>query len=87
VGEAVGWNGQVVTKPGVPPSAEPKIFLAMRMDSTRIREELDYREALPQDEALQRTVEWERAHLPEQIDPKAFDYEVEDAVLADLSRS
>jgi hypothetical protein len=33
-----------------------------------------------------RTVEWERAHPPENVDPASFDYAAEDAALADMSR-
>ena len=32
------------------------------VDTTRIRQELDYVEPVAQEEALRRTVEWERAH-------------------------
>jgi nucleoside-diphosphate-sugar epimerase len=84
VGRAVGWNGRVVIKPGASHSAEPEDSLDMRMDSTRIRQELGYAELTPPDEALRRTVEWERAHPPVPIDPQAFDYGAEDAALAKL---
>jgi nucleoside-diphosphate-sugar epimerase len=87
VGEASGWNGQVVIKPGGPHSAEREDSLSLSVDTTRVRAELGYAEAVPQDEALRRTVEWERAHPPEQIDPAAFDYAAEDAVLAELAQS
>jgi nucleoside-diphosphate-sugar epimerase len=84
VGQAVGWNGRVVIKPGGPLSAEPEDILHLSMDTARIRAELGYREALPHDEALRRTIEWERAHPPEKIDPAQFDYAAEDAVLVGL---
>jgi nucleoside-diphosphate-sugar epimerase len=49
--------------------------------SDRIRKELGYREILPREEAIRRTIEWERANPPAQ--PAAqFDYAVEDAALA-----
>ncbi|MCA1575620.1 MAG: hypothetical protein LC770_14070, partial [Acidobacteria bacterium] len=51
-------------------------------DSSRIRKELNYSEPLPFDEALQRTIEWERANPPAKIDPEAFNYADEDATLA-----
>jgi hypothetical protein len=48
--------------------------------SERIRTELGYRELLPREEAIRRTIEWERANPPAQ--PLAqFDYEAEDAAL------
>jgi len=87
VGQAAGWNGQVVIKPGGPHITESGDILPLSLDTTRIRAELGYREGIPQDEALRRTVEWERAHPPEQIDPGAFDYAAEAARLAELSGS
>jgi nucleoside-diphosphate-sugar epimerase len=56
------------------------------VDSTRIRRELGYSEIVPFDEALRRTIEWERANPPEQILPENFDYAAEDAALAASSR-
>jgi hypothetical protein len=45
---------------------------------------LGYAEPVPVEAALQRTVEWERANPPAQIDPGQFDYPAEDAVLQRL---
>ena len=53
-------------------------------DTARIQEELGYEEVVSREEGLRRTVAWERANPPEQFDPKAFDYEAEDAVLTAL---
>jgi hypothetical protein len=55
------------------------------MDTTRIRHELGYGERVPQDEALRRTIAWEREHPPENVDPADFDYSEEDAILAELA--
>ena len=50
--------------------------------SERIRKELGYRELLPREEAIRRTIAWERAHPPAQ--PLAqFDYAAEDETLED----
>jgi nucleoside-diphosphate-sugar epimerase len=49
-------------------------------DSSRIRRELGYREPVPLDEAIRRTIEWERANPPAEFDPRKFDYAAEDAV-------
>jgi nucleoside-diphosphate-sugar epimerase len=87
VGRAAGWNGRVVIKPGGPHHTESGDILYLSLDTTRIRAELGYREAIPPEEALRRTVEWEREHPPEQIDPKAFDYAAEDTTLTELSGS
>ena len=53
-------------------------------DTTRIRRELSYREAVTVDEALRRTVEWERANPPARINPAEFDYAAEDRALTDI---
>jgi hypothetical protein len=51
--------------------------------SDRIRKELGYRELLPREEAIRRTIEWERANPP--TAPLAqFDYAAEDAALAEF---
>lgn len=83
IGEAAGWNGTIATVPRG--SLPTKLNLDRQQhwvaDTSRIRAELGYREAVPRDEALRRTVAWERAHPPEKIDPTDFDYEAEDQAL------
>lgn len=44
-------------------------------------DELAYKERIDVEEALRRTVAWERANPPEGIDPKEFDYVLEDSFL------
>jgi hypothetical protein len=39
-------------------------------------------EHIANDEGMKRTVEWERAHAPQQVDANRFDYAAEDAALA-----
>ena len=83
---AMGWRGEFVVLP------EDRIPPHLRMpgnadqhwtiDTTRIREELGYREPIAQDEAIRRTIEWERAN-PTSSSPHAFDYAAEDAALAE----
>jgi len=51
-------------------------------DSTRIRDELGYVEAIDRDEALDRTIAWERAAPAATFSPYVFDYAAEDAALA-----
>lgn len=67
LGRAAGWKGRVVT---VPPSEiaedqrspHPHDFSHhIAIDSSRIRAELGYREIVPREEGLRRTIEWERA--------------------------
>jgi nucleoside-diphosphate-sugar epimerase len=85
IGEAAGWQGRVALVPrghlpeplrlGI--NAEQDIVV----DSSRIRKELGYAERVDLEEALRRTVAWERANPPREIDPKEFDYVAEDAIL------
>jgi nucleoside-diphosphate-sugar epimerase len=87
--QVAGWNGAVVV---APPERLPAHLVSRQdtrqhllTDSSRIRQELGYSEPVPLDEALRRTVAWERANPPEQVDLTRFDYATEDAALAALS--
>jgi nucleoside-diphosphate-sugar epimerase len=51
----------------------------LEADSSRIRRELGYREPVPEEEAIRRTVAWERGNPPAEFDPHRFDYATEDA--------
>ena len=86
IADIAGWHGDIVTLPAdrVPPHLVPDIDVNqdLLVDTTRIRRELSYREPVDVDEALRRTIAWERAHPPEQVDAKQFDYVAEDAALA-----
>jgi len=97
IGLAAGWLGRIIV---VPRERVPtKLLYAMWnmsdantdqhivVDTTRIREELSYVEPVPLDVGMQRTIAWERENPPAEIDPKAFDYAAEDAVLSALSQS
>lgn len=85
---AHGWNGAVIAGPAeqLPESMRSEIDTRQdyAVDSGRIRRELSYTEVVAPFEALRRTIEWERAHPPEQIQPERFDYAAEDEVLARL---
>ena len=87
IGRAVGWKGEIVTLPAaqLPESLrQDKVDLRQDyvVDSARIRKELGYDEQVPFDEALRRTIAWERANPPTELDPSAYDYAAEDAALA-----
>jgi nucleoside-diphosphate-sugar epimerase len=88
IGETTGWQGRIVlAPPGILP--EPlrwgiNTAQDIVVDSNRIRRELGYAERVPADIALSRTIEWERAHPPQTIDPKDYDYQTEDNLLAAL---
>jgi nucleoside-diphosphate-sugar epimerase len=90
VGRAAGWGGEVVAVAGdrLPPRMRQPMNFEQHLtyNTTRIREELGYSEGLPRAEAIRRTVEWERCHPPDQVDPEEFDYAAEDAVLKEIAR-
>ena len=87
IGEAVGWPGEVVAIPekDLPERLHQPYDFGQDyvVSSTRIREELGYREAIDEATALERTIEWERGNRPaEAIAP---DYAAEDEALASYS--
>jgi nucleoside-diphosphate-sugar epimerase len=84
VAKATGWRGRVVV---LPREKTPKHLILPGntrqhwvASSKRIREELGYREPVESDEALRKTIDWERTHPPP-VDPAQFDYAAEDAAL------
>ncbi|HEX3094995.1 MAG TPA: NAD-dependent epimerase/dehydratase family protein [Candidatus Angelobacter sp.] len=85
IATATNWTGEFVV---LPHDSTPKHLLwpgntAQHVvgSSERIRKELGYRELLPREEAIRRTIEWEKADPPGA--PLAqFDYQAEDEVLA-----
>jgi hypothetical protein len=54
------------------------------MSSARIRAELGYDEVVSPDAAMARTIAWERANPPAEVDPAQFDYAAEDTALDQL---
>ncbi|MSS70292.1 MAG: NAD-dependent epimerase/dehydratase family protein [Candidatus Latescibacteria bacterium] len=87
IAQVAGWKGAVVAVPGdrLPASMKKDINTDQDIivDTARIRKELDYREPVPPEEALRRTIAWEQENPPE-IDPQDFDYAAEDRILAGL---
>jgi nucleoside-diphosphate-sugar epimerase len=85
VASAAGWDGNFVTLPAertpphlrLPGNADQHWVV----DSTRIRQELGYREPVARADAIRSSVEWERAN-PAPADPRAFDYAAEDAAIS-----
>ena len=85
IGAATGWKGEFVVLPREraplhlrhPGNAAQHLVAS----SQRIRQERGYREAVPREEAIRRTIIWERAHPPQQVLFGAFDYAAEDAAL------
>jgi nucleoside-diphosphate-sugar epimerase len=87
IGEIAGWRGEVVT---VPVGRDPlpyRFEQDLDMDSRRIREELGFAEVAAPQEALPRTIAWERAHPGGPTSGVGLlDYNAEDALLAELRR-
>ena len=87
-----GWHGDVVAAPAeeLPPGLRKAESFDLRqdfaVDSSRIRSELGYAERVDGDEALRRTIAWERENPPETLNAAEWDYAAEDAVLARLGR-
>lgn len=86
VAQIAGWSGQIieVDEDELPEAWAPGMEIQQHLliDTTRIRGELGYRERFTRQEALKRTIDWERDHLPD--GPPMPPYDVEDAVLARL---
>lgn len=85
IAAATGWHGEFVT---LPHDRTPKHLLwpantaqHVVASSVRIRNELGYRELLPREEAIRRTIEWERAN-PSATPHAQFDYAAEDEALS-----
>jgi len=84
IAAATAWHGEFVLLP----KEQMPAHLAQpgnsaqhwEADSSRIRRELGYQEAVETDEAIRRTIEWDRAHRRESI-LHQFDYAAEDATL------
>ena len=83
IGGKAGWKGQIAV---VPSDSLPDGFQCdpnwqdIVLDSRRIRAELGYREIVGRDEALRRTVDWQRENPPEQY-CGVIDYQMEDDLL------
>ncbi len=86
IARVTGWNGTVLAVPKEQTPAHLRIpYNAAQhwtVSSARIREELGYGETISLNAALERTIAWDRANPPAEIDPKQFDYAAEDAALA-----
>jgi nucleoside-diphosphate-sugar epimerase len=90
VGRAAGWTGQVLLVPDGELPGHLKTSFDWRHDlvgdTSRLRRELGYSGAISMDEAMKRTVAWERAHPPPQFDSMLLDYAAEDAILETFGR-
>jgi nucleoside-diphosphate-sugar epimerase len=86
IGRAAGWVGKIYA---VPEDQLPAHLKTPHdwghdcvCDSEKIRRDLGFKEPVALDQALKQTITWERAHPPESIDLKKFDYSAEDESIA-----
>jgi nucleoside-diphosphate-sugar epimerase len=88
IGRAAGWSGDVITVPTefLPPHVVTNADYRHHLftDTSRLRTELGFDEPISREEALRRTVDWERAHPPENVFPAEREYAAEDAALAKM---
>jgi nucleoside-diphosphate-sugar epimerase len=86
IGRIAGWSGTVVPVPKEHLPEHLRVPFDARqnwvMSSERIRSELGFWEPVPLDAALERTIAWEHANPPANVDRKQFDYAEEDRALA-----
>jgi nucleoside-diphosphate-sugar epimerase len=89
IARALNWDGEFTLMPDdrLPAHLRAPGNTAQHWigDTTRIREELGFREAMSREEAIRRTAEWERANPPTGFTPHQFDYPSEDEALRDMS--
>lgn len=89
VARALNWDGEFKLMPDdrLPAHLRAPGNTAQHWigDTTRIREELGFREKISREEAIRRTVEWERANPPAGFTPHQFDYPSEDEALRNAS--
>ena len=88
IAAAAGWKGEFVL---LPRDKTPKHLVLpgntaqhLAASSERMRHELGCREPISRDEAIRRTIEWERANQPQQPLYMPFNYKAEDEALASL---
>jgi len=85
IGRAVGWAGEVrvVEDDALPQHLriEGNFEQSIVTDTGRIRTELGYEETVGLEDAIERTVAWERDNPDERLGNEAFDYAAEDAAL------
>jgi nucleoside-diphosphate-sugar epimerase len=80
-GEIVGWRGEVVTVPDGRIPLPYNMGQSFDTDSSRIKTELDFTEAVNLKTAIEQTIAWERAHPSESSSGLGLlDYEAEDAI-------
>ena len=90
IGRAYGWTGDIVTLPteDMPDHLRDEDLdfdQDLVVDTTRIRDELEYREPVEPTSAVEATLDWELDNLPDELANHPIDYAAEDAALPDLT--
>lgn len=85
IARTMAWAGRFIVLPADRMPAHLQVPANFEQhwvyDTSRIREELGYREPIAREEALRGTIEWERTNPPTGFNPYRFDYEAENAAL------
>lgn len=88
IGHAAGWDGEIVVlqKDTLPPHMTMNADYSHHLvtDTSRIRAELGFDERVSRQEALHKTIDWERANPPAETFPAESEYAAEDAILEKL---
>ncbi|NJK48935.1 NAD-dependent epimerase/dehydratase family protein [Candidatus Gracilibacteria bacterium] len=92
IGKIVGWQGNAIAlnKDSFPAEWESGLNFKQHwvVDSSRIRQELNYEEIIPVDEALEKTIAWQLSNHPNERSfwevPYLLDYATEDKILSEL---
>ncbi len=92
IARIVGWTGEVIvlSNDKLPAHLQNNTFDLTQqfvVDSSRIRKELGYAELVEFDEAMRRTIDWERKNPPAKVDPEEFNYDAEDAAVANSRKA
>lgn len=86
IAAAAGWQGEIVALPDeqLPESLRLPYDTAQvwTLNSSAIRRDLGYTETTAPDDAMRKTVAWERENPPTSDNSEASDYEAEDEALA-----
>lgn len=92
IGNAMGWEGKIhsVTRSQLPNELIYDKGLRQHwvINTSRIRNELGYKEKISLEDAMRRTIEWEMNNPPKELNPREFptlNYELEDSILANLT--
>ncbi len=88
LGRITGWEGEIVVLPieQMPDPAVPPFstIQPLVVDTSKIRQVLGYQECVAREEAIRRTVTWERENPPERTDAIGSAYCSEDRVLKEM---